>query len=204
MESSHDESATQIRVSGLMRDILEEIGENTERPGLKKTPDRFAKSLKFLTSGYSSTVKDVVNDAIFDINDDFPNDDSSNNIILVRDIPICSLCEHHLLPFTGTCDIGYIPRNGRVIGLSKLARIADMFSRRLQVQERLGSEIAQGIKDILNPCGVIVVIRASHTCMIMRGVTKPGALTVTCTSLDDLSSPDRQSNFYNLLSNSRP
>ena len=154
----------------MYKNIIRELGEDTEREGIKDTPVRAAKAMKFLTQGYKQNIDEIVNSAIFDVD--------ANHLIIVKDIEIYSLCEHHMLPFFGRCHIGYIP-NGKVLGVSKLARIADMFSRRLQVQERLTNEIADSIMKILRPDGVGVVIEAKHLCMMMRGVQKQNTSAIT-------------------------
>jgi GTP cyclohydrolase IA len=146
------------------------LGEDPEREGLVKTPDRVAAAMEWLTQGYRQTAAEVVGDALFT--------ESHENMVVVRDIELYSLCEHHLLPFFGKAHIAYIP-DGKVVGLSKLPRIVDVFARRLQVQERLTDEIAQAISDVLKPRGVGVVIEASHLCMMMRGVEKQGSQTIT-------------------------
>ncbi len=150
--------------------MLVELGENPDRVGLLKTPERVDKSLRFLTRGYGQTVEEVIGDALFE--------ESHESMILVRDIELYSLCEHHMLPFYGRAHVAYIP-HGRIMGLSKAARIVDMFARRLQVQERLTDQIADAIMDVLQPRGVGVVIDAAHLCMMMRGVEKQGSRTVT-------------------------
>ncbi|PLB46581.1 GTP cyclohydrolase 1 [Aspergillus steynii IBT 23096] len=158
------------RIVTAVRTILECLGEDPTRDGLLKTPQRYAKALKFFTQGYDFSPADVINDAIFDV--------EHSELVLVKDIEISSLCEHHLVPFLGKIHIGYIPR-GRVIGLSKLARIAEIYARRLQVQERLTQQVAKAVDEVLKPLGVAVVVECAHMCMAMRGVQKPGAMTVT-------------------------
>jgi GTP cyclohydrolase IA len=155
---------------GHVRHILSALGEDPRREGLLKTPERVEKSLRFLTQGYGMTVEDAVGDAVFE--------ESHQSMILVRDIELYSLCEHHMLPFFGRAHVAYIP-NGRIVGLSKLARIVDLFARRLQVQERLTDQIADALMEVLEPCGVGVVIEAAHFCMMMRGVQKQNSRTVT-------------------------
>ncbi|OQX29934.1 MAG: GTP cyclohydrolase I FolE [Spirochaeta sp. LUC14_002_19_P3] len=151
------------KITRLIRELLIEIGEDPDREGLLRTPERVMDMWKFLSSGYRQDVKEIVNGAIFE--------SEANNMILCRDIEVYSLCEHHLLPFFGTCTIGYIARH-HVIGVSKLARIVDYFSRRLQLQERLTAQIARAVKDSVDAIGVGVIIEAKHMCMAMRGVEK--------------------------------
>ena len=154
----------------LARRQLELLGEDAGRDGLVKTPERVAKAMAWLTRGYAQDARGVIGDALFEVD--------SEQMVLVRDIELYSLCEHHLLPFYGKAHVAYIP-DGRVVGLSKLARVVDVFARRLQVQERLTEEIAGALDDVLRPRGVGVVIEAAHMCMMMRGVERQGAMTVT-------------------------
>jgi len=154
----------------LVRMQLELLGEDPEREGLARTPTRVARSLHWLTSGYSMSVDAVVGDAVFE--------EEHESMVMVRDIELYSLCEHHMLPFFGKAHIAYIP-DGRIVGLSKLPRIVDVFARRLQVQERLTEQVAQAIEDVLQPRGVGVVIEAVHLCMMMRGVEKQNSSTIT-------------------------
>ena len=158
------------KVAQGVRLILEGIGENPDREGLKKTPERVADFYAELTEGMWIDAKEHIVP--------LPGD-SHDEMVLVKDISIAPVCEHHLAPFVGKCHIAYIPKNGRIVGLSKLARVAEVFARRLQVQERLTQEIAQTLFDGLKPLGVMVVIEAEHTCMTLRGVKKPGAVTIT-------------------------
>ena len=157
-----------------IRSILIKIGEDPTRDGLLNTPLRVSQSLRFLTSGYRMNEDDLLNKALFDV--------AYDEMVIVRDIELFSLCEHHLLPFFGKCHVGYIP-DGRVIGLSKIPRLVDMYARRLQVQERLTTQIAETIDQKIRPRGVAVVIEAQHLCMIMRGVEKQNSVAVTSSML---------------------
>ena len=175
--------------------MLNLIGEDTERQGLLNTPKRYEKAMKFLTSGYEVKIKEIAGDAIFD--------EKSNDLVLVRDIEFFSLCEHHVLPFFGKAHVAYVP-NGKVIGLSKIPRIVNAFARRLQVQERLTDEIAECINAVLKPKGVAVIIEASHLCMMMRGVEKQNSMTVTKSSLGTFrSDANLRSEFMSFFSNKK-
>ena len=162
------------RVREAVELLLAEVGEDPTRDGLVRTPERFARALRFLTSGYDTDIGEVVNDALFAV--------ASNEMVIVRDVDFYSLCEHHLLPFFGRCHVAYLPRE-RVIGLSKIPRLVEMFSRRLQVQERLTNQIASSLADVLDPLGVGVVVEATHLCIRMRGVEKQNAFAVTSAML---------------------
>ena len=169
---SHEEAPTlqDASVQEIYAELLKRIGEDPTRDGLQQTPKRMEKSMAFLTKGYEESVAEVLHGALFDVDYD--------EMVIVRDIEFYSLCEHHLLPFFGKAHIAYVP-NGKVVGLSKLPRIVDVFARRLQVQERLTQQIAEAIEEAIAPQGVGVVIEAQHLCMMMRGVEKQSSLTVT-------------------------
>jgi len=161
-------------VAALMEEVLRQLGEDPEREGLKRTPERIEKALMYLTSGYRMNLEEVINGALFTVKYD--------EMVIVRDIEFFSLCEHHLLPFYGKMHVAYVPRE-KVIGLSKIPRIVDMFARRLQLQERLTQQVAQTLQDVLNPLGVGVVCQARHFCMMMRGVEKQHSGAVTSAML---------------------
>jgi len=173
------------------RQIIEGVGEDPDREGLEKTPERAANAMQYLTRGYTQSVDEVVNNAIFESDND--------QMILVKDIELYSLCEHHLLPFIGKCHVAYIP-TGKVIGLSKIARIVDMYARRLQIQENLTKEIADTLMDAIQPAGVGVIIEAQHLCMMMRGVEKQNSKMTTSMMLGTFLNHDRtRSEFLRLV-----
>jgi len=179
------------RLSELYARLLLEVGEDPQREGLRKTPLRAAKAMEFLTQGYRQNLQDVINDAVFN--------EPADDMIIVRDIEFYSLCEHHLLPFYGKCHVAYIP-NGRIIGLSKIPRIVDMYARRFQVQERLTSQIAHALQKAIEPLGVAVVTEAAHMCMMIRGVEKQHSSTVTSTVLGSFRrDATTRKEFFDLL-----
>jgi GTP cyclohydrolase I len=170
------EPGTEARetVADLMRRVIALIGEDPNRDGLRKTPERFEKALRFLTSGYAQDPEKILNGAMFSV--------CYDEMVVVKDIEVFSLCEHHMLPFFGKCHVAYLP-NKRVIGLSKIARLVNMYARRLQIQERLTSQIAKAIQEKISPEGVGVIIEARHLCMVMRGVEKQNSQAVTSAML---------------------
>jgi GTP cyclohydrolase IA len=174
MEADEKRSTREARIETLTRQLLLEIGEDPSREGLLRTPHRVAGAWSELTQGYSQDLNALLNEAIFH--------EDANEMVIVKDIELYSLCEHHLLPFFGRCHVAYIPQ-GKVIGLSKLPRIVDMFARRLQVQERLTSQIAEAVNQVLTPLGVAVIIEAKHLCMMMRGVEKQNSSAKTSAML---------------------
>lgn len=175
----------------LIRRLLEIYGEDPDRKGLKRTPHRVAKSYSFLTEGYHKTLESVLNGAIFD--------EDYNEMVIVKDIDFYSLCEHHLLPFYGKCHVAYIP-NGKIVGLSKLPRIVDVFARRFQVQERMTQQIADAIQRALNPLGAAVVCEGLHMCMMMRGVQKQNSVTTTSAMLGEFATnPSTREEFLRLI-----
>lgn len=178
-------------MNDLIKQILERLGEDTEREGLANTPARAAETYRYLTKGYQENAKDILNGALFDVEYD--------EMVVIKNIEVYSLCEHHLLPFFGKCHVGYVP-SSKVIGLSKIPRLVDMFARRLQVQERLTQQIAQTIEQYVKPKGVGVIIQAQHLCMMMRGVEKQN-IQVTTSSLLGRFRHDQRSRaeFLNLV-----
>ncbi|PYK05321.1 MAG: GTP cyclohydrolase I FolE [Verrucomicrobia bacterium] len=179
------------RISMAYRQLLESVGEDADREGLRRTPDRAARALEFLTQGYRQDLDEIINDAVFA--------SVASEIILVKDIELYSLCEHHLLPFIGRAHVAYIP-NGKVIGLSKVARIVDVFARRLQIQENLTTQIAESLMNCLEPSGVAVVVEAKHLCMMMRGVEKQNSVMKTSCLLGSFKDDARtRSEFLSLL-----
>lgn len=173
--------------------IIIELGEDIHRDGLKNTPKRAAEALKFLTHGYHQSVADIVNGALFETDND--------EMIIVKDIELYSLCEHHLLPFIGKCHVAYLPK-GKILGLSKIARIVDMFGRRLQVQEKLTKQIAETVMEITQASGVGVIIEAKHLCMMMRGVEKQNSIMTTSVMLGTFRKDTRtRSEFLSLVAN---
>jgi len=178
-------------LSRMFEDIIRRVGEDPSRDGLRDTPERAAKAFQFLTRGYRQTLEEVVNNAIFDSDND--------EMILVKDIELYSLCEHHLLPFIGKCHVAYIP-TGKVIGLSKIARIVDMYARRLQIQENLTKQIADTLMNAIRPAGVGVIIEAQHLCMMMRGVEKQNSLMTTSMMLGSFREHEQtRSEFLQLV-----
>ncbi|KAF6010485.1 GTP cyclohydrolase I [Brettanomyces bruxellensis] len=179
------------KIEGAIKTIITELGEDVNREGMIRTPERYAKAMLFFTKGYEDNIKDVINQAVFE--------EDHDEMVIVKDIQIYSLCEHHLVPFYGKVHIGYIP-NKRVLGLSKLARLAEMYARRFQVQERLTKQIALALSQILHPRGVAVVIEATHMCMVSRGIQKTGALTCTSSMLGCFRSQQKtRDEFLSLL-----
>ncbi len=184
------------RIQELIRELLIEIGEDPDREGLIKTPERVARAWGYLTSGYRADTKEAINDAVFE--------SEANNMIIARDIEVYSLCEHHLLPFYGRCHIGYIARN-KVLGVSKLARIVDHYSRRLQIQERLTAQVAREIRDSVDAKGVGVVMECRHLCMMMRGVEKQQSVMTTSSVLGSFhADQSTRLEFLNLINRSIP
>lgn len=186
----YDEDITSSLVKNY-RESISLLGEDAQREGLEKTPERLAKAMQFLTQGYSQDAKAILDSARFN--------EEVSEMVIVKDIELYSMCEHHMLPFYGKAHVAYIP-NGYITGLSKIARVVDVFSRRLQVQERLTTQILNAIKESLNPHGVAVVIEASHLCMMMRGVQKQNSVTTTSAFFGQFEKNETRSEFLKLIS----
>ena len=183
------------KIANLVAELLKELGEDVQREGLDKTPERVEKALRYFTSGYGQDVKEVLNGAMFVENYD--------EMVIVKDIDFFSLCEHHLIPFFGRCHVAYMP-NRKIIGLSKIPRLVEMFSRRLQVQERLTTQIANTLNEALQPRGVAVVVEAIHLCMLMRGVEKQNSKAITSAMLGAFRDrPETRAEFMELIKSSR-
>jgi GTP cyclohydrolase I len=184
-----------LGIEGLVTQLLERVGEDPNREGLQRTPARVDKSLAFLTAGYTMDLNEIVNDAIFH--------EAADGMVVVKDVEFYSMCEHHMLPFFGVAHVAYLPK-GKVIGLSKIPRIVERFSRRLQVQERMTYEIAQCISELLEPAGVAVITEARHLCMMMRGVEKQNSSTSASSMLGDFrTNPQTRAEFLSLIQSSR-
>ncbi|OGA20575.1 MAG: GTP cyclohydrolase I FolE [Betaproteobacteria bacterium RIFCSPLOWO2_02_FULL_67_26] len=183
------------RIAEKYRSILKDIGENPAREGLQKTPERVAKALQFLTHGYELDPAEILRSAMFS--------EEYQQMVIVKDIELYSLCEHHVLPFFGKCHVAYIP-NGRIVGLSKIPRVVDAFARRLQVQERLTVEIRNCIEDTLRPQGVAVVIEAQHLCMVMRGIQKQHSIATTSAFTGEFNAEKTRAEFMRLISRANP
>lgn len=180
----------------LVREMLSKLGEDPDREGLARTPHRVAKSMEFLTSGYRANLDDVLNEAVF-------NEPGADEMVVVRDIEVYSMCEHHMLPFFGKAHVAYLPA-GKIVGLSKMPRIVDVFARRLQVQERLTIQVAQALEEILSPKGVGVVIEARHLCMMMRGVGKQNSSATTSCMLGHFKTDGKTRSEFLALTGRRP
>ena len=179
------------RLKGLYHDVIDSLGEDVEREGLLKTPERVAKAMAFLTNGYEADPDAILRKALFH--------EDHNEMIIVKDIEVYSMCEHHMLPFFGKAHIAYIP-NGKIVGLSKIPRVVDAFARRLQVQERLTVQIKETVERVLDPQGVAVVVEAQHLCMMMRGVEKQNSVTTTSSFSGEFENYTTRMEFMNLLS----
>jgi len=188
-------SRTLDGIEPLIEGLLKEIGEDPARDGLQRTPERVAKSMRFFTEGYAQDPKEILNDALFEVDYD--------EMVIVKDIDFYSLCEHHLLPFFGRVHVAYIP-NGKVVGLSKIPRVAEMFAKRLQVQERLTMQIAETLETVLQPKGVAVVIESIHLCMMMRGIESPNASAITSSIRGEFERDSKtRSEFMDLIGRRR-
>lgn len=178
-------------LSGNYKQIIESLGEDTSREGLLKTPERVARAMQYLTQGYETDPYEVLRSALFD--------EGHSQMVIVKDIELYSMCEHHMLPFYGRAHVAYIP-NGKIVGLSKIPRVVDIYARRLQVQERLTCQIRNCIQETLNPLGVAVVIEANHLCMMMRGVQKQNSVTTTSAFVGEFEKQPTRDEFINLIS----
>ena len=183
-------TATTEAIAQHVVELLQHLGEDAQREGLQRTPERVGKAMQFLTQGYQQNPEAILRSALFE--------EDYRQMVVVKDIPFYSLCEHHLLPFFGKAHVAYIP-NGKITGLSKVARVVDVFARRLQVQERMTTQIKECIQNTLNPLGVMVVIEAEHLCMQMRGVQKPHAVTTTSDFTGAFNRPETREEFMNLI-----
>src|ERR671936_1842563 len=182
-------------IAKLIEQLLKELGEDAQREGLERTPERVEKALRYLTSGYDKDVKDVLNDALFV--------EEYDEMVVVKDIDFFSLCEHHLIPFMGKCHVAYMPHK-KIVGLSKIPRLVEMYSRRLQVQERLTTQIANTLNEVLQPRGVAVVMEGVHLCMVMRGVEKQNSKAVTSSMLGAFRArPETRAEFMALIKSGR-
>ena len=183
----------ELSMEDLVYGILQKVGEDPQREGLLRTPTRVAKSWDFLTKGYNDDLTKILNEAVFE--------EKYNQMVVVKDIDFFSLCEHHLLPFYGKCHIAYIP-NGKIVGLSKIPRIVDIFARRMQVQERMTQQIAETLNNVLQPIGVAVVCEARHMCMMMRGVEKQNSVATTSAVMGEFhNDPETRQEFFDLIKN---
>lgn len=189
-EDNYNDSTTH-ELTDHYQNILKLVGEDPKREGLIKTPERMAKAMQYITQGYDQDAQKILKSAIFE--------EDQSEIVIVKDIELYSLCEHHLLPFFGKAHIAYIPK-GKIVGLSKLARVVDVFARRLQVQERLTTQIRDSIKEALDPLGVAVVIEAKHLCMMMRGVQKQNSITTTSAFYGEFEKKATRDEFISLIS----
>lgn len=190
-KTEHFDEKITSRLIGNYKEVLNLLGEDSEREGLMKTPERMAKSIQYLTHGYNLDAREILDSAKFS--------EDVSEMIIVKDIEVYSMCEHHMLPFFGKAHVAYIP-NGWITGLSKVARVVDVYARRLQVQERLTTEILNALKDSLQPLGVAVVIEASHLCMMMRGVQKQNSVTTTSAFWGEFEKNETRSEFTKLIS----
>jgi GTP cyclohydrolase I len=195
VSAENDRDLRDAKIEKLVAELLGELGEDARREGLAKTPERVVKALRYLTSGYDKDVKDVLNEALFV--------EDYDEMVVVKDIDVFSLCEHHLLPFIGKAHVAYMPRK-KILGLSKIPRLVEMYSRRLQVQERLTTQIATTLQEALQPRGVAVVMEAIHLCMVMRGVEKQNSKAVTSAMLGAFRDrPETRAEFMELIKSGR-